>query len=116
MSLGINGQDHLIDRGIGAVGPVAAVVENHDVARAGQALGDPVGVVLGEQRLILSGAGGIGARIAPAIEEVAAFAAFAPRVPGGFGGARAVIDDPELAEVMDAEGYLIEIGVKSHPV
>src|SRR5262249_10234222 len=84
---------------------------HEDAPFAGQPLGNPVGVVLREELLILLCAGAIGAGIAPAIEQIAAFAAAAANVAGGLRRGRAVIDDPEFAKFMDAHGNLIEIGI-----
>src|SRR5437879_4061067 len=86
------------------------------MAFAGKALGNPMGVVLGEQFLVLFLAGAIRAWIAPAVEQVAAFAAAAARMSRRFRCRRAMIDDPEFAEGMDADDKLIEIRIIGHGV
>src|SRR5262249_52773735 len=84
--------------------------------RAGKTLGNPVGVVLGEELLILLLPSAVGPRIAPAIEQVAASAVAAAGVAGCLGSGRAMVDDPEFAERPDAHRDLIEIGVVGHAV
>ena len=78
-----------------------------------QPLGNPTGVVLGEQSLIDIRASPICPRINPAVKQIAPRAAFAPFVTGSFGRGGAVIDNPDFAEVVDADDKLIEIGVVS---
>ncbi len=70
-----------------------------------------MGVVLGEELLVGLGAGPVGARVAPAIEQVAALAAAAAGVAGRLGRRRAVVDDPDLAERVHAHHDLVEVGV-----
>ena len=55
------------------------------VALAGQALGNPMGVVLPEQPLAGVAAASVGLRIAPAIKEIATSSALATAVAGGLG-------------------------------
>src|SRR5579884_1877075 len=86
------------------------------MSRAGETLGNPVRIVLPEQLLVRLGAGTIGPRIAPAVEQIAALAAAAACVAGRFGRRRAVIDNPELAEAVNADSNLIEFGVVGHAV
>ena len=81
------------------------------MSRAGKALGNPVGVVLVKELPVRLRPRPIGPRIAPAIEKIAALAPAAAVVAGRLGGRRAVIDDPELAELPDAHGDLIEIRI-----
>ena len=76
----VDGENDLVDRRVIARRPAAAVVEDEDVPCAGIALGDPLGVVLGEQSLIGLRAGAVGERVAPAVEEVASLAALPARV------------------------------------
>ena len=75
-----------------------------------------MGIVLGEEPLIGLRAGAVGDRVAPAVEEVASFAALSTGVGGGLGGCRAVVDDPELTERADADHDLIELGVVGNRV
>src|SRR5262245_46951780 len=70
-----------------------------------------MGVVLTEEPLVLFLSRAVRARIAPAVEQVAALAAMAALVTGGLGGRCAVIDDPEFVEVGDADHDLIEVRI-----
>src|SRR5437868_5266073 len=99
-----------------AARPSGAVIEQQNVTCPRKALGDPVGVVLGEELLICFRAGAVDARITPAIKKIAAFAATAALVAGRLGGCRAMVDDPELAEFPDADHDLIEFGVVGYAV
>ena len=91
--------------------PAAPVVEDEDVPFAGKPGRYPVGIVLVEQPLIHFRAVAIGTRIAPSVKQVAPLATAAPLVTGGLGGRRAVVNDPELAECMNADHDLVELGV-----
>ena len=53
----------------------------------------------------------MGARVAPAIKQVAALAAVPPGMAGGLLLARAVVDDPNLAEMADGDHNLIQFRV-----
>src|SRR5205807_7014674 len=71
MPLRIDGKVYLIHGRIIAGRPLAAVVEDEHVSFTGKTPGNPMGVVLGEKLLVLFLPRAIGARIAPAVEEVA---------------------------------------------
>src|SRR5262249_7742512 len=58
-ALAVDGQDDLVHRRVRPPGAPHAVVEDEEVAFAWQPLGDPVGVVLAEQLLVLDGAGAV---------------------------------------------------------
>ena len=102
-AVGVYGRNDFLDRRVISAGAPAAVVEDEDVPLAGQAGLDPLGVVLDEELLIGGGSGVVGLRVAPTVEQVAARA-------GGFGGGGAVIDDPDLPEVVHAEDDLVQLG------
>ena len=70
-----------------------------------------MGVVWIEELLVglRPGAGREG--IAPSVEQVAPLPATAALVAGGLGGRRAVVDDPDLAEIPGAQHDLVELGV-----
>src|SRR5262249_28452051 len=87
------------------------VVEDEQVALARQAARDPLGVVLDEQRLVVLGARAVGARVAPAVEQITTLDRAPATLAGGLGGGRAVVGDPDLAEVLDAADDLVEFGV-----
>src|SRR5262249_53467105 len=114
--LRIDRRDDLVHRRVGAAGAAHAVVEDQDVAGAGGGLGDPVGVVLAGELLVLVAAGAVGPRVAPAVEQVAALAVAAALVAGRLGGGGAVVEDPDLAELVDAEHDLVQLGVVGHGV
>src|SRR5262245_2436439 len=76
-----------------------------------QSFRDPVRIVLSEQTTIGSPSCPIRLRIAPAIEQVASLAGSSPRAPRGLHRGRAVIDDPDLAEIAEADDDLVEVGV-----
>src|SRR5205823_3848936 len=78
-------------------------------------------VVLAEQLLVRGGAGTVRARVAPPIDEVAAFTTLAAGVCGRFRLRRAVVDDPDFVELVNAQYDLVEFrvvgdGVGVHPV
>ena len=56
-------------------------------------------------------AGAIGLWVSPTIEEIAALSMFAAIVAGRFGGGRAMVDDPDFAELAGAQHDLIELSV-----
>ena len=112
----LHGQHDFIDRGVHAVGGAAPIVEDQHVAFAWQPLGDPPGAMLGKQPLVRVGSVAVRPRIAPAIEQIAAHAAPPAAMRGRLGRSRAVIDDPNLAELMDAQHDLVEIGVVGNRV
>src|SRR5205807_1488286 len=101
-------ENDLVHRRVRASGPASAVVEHQHMSFAGESLGNPLRVVLKEEFLVLGASGAIGARVAPAIEKVAASSVAAALVPGGLGDA--VVDDPNLVEFGAAEHDLVEIG------
>ena len=59
----------------------------------------------------VAGAGPVGLGVAPPVDEVAAPAVLAAGVPGRLRLGRAVVDDPDLAELVDADEDLVEVGV-----
>ena len=73
-------------------------------------------VVLGKQPLVGGRTGVIRLRIAPAIEQVAAFPATSPRVTSSFRDGGTVIDSPEFVEAQHAESDLVELGVVGNRV
>src|SRR5262245_58404850 len=77
-----------------------AIAKDQQVPFARQALGDPMSAVLSEQLLVLGAAGAIGARIAPAVEKTAAFAAAPAFAARRLRGCRTVVDHPDFAEGM----------------
>jgi len=79
------------------------------MARAGQPLGNPGGVVLEEQLLVFLRAGAIGARVAPAVKQVAALAGFAALVLA----ASAVVVLWSMIQTSLSEGTLIMIWSRS---
>src|SRR4051812_16403185 len=99
----IDRRNDLVNRRVSAVRPARAVVEDEDMSFARKTAGYPVRVVLGEELLIGDRPRTVDARIAPAVEQVAAFAALAAGVTGRFGRRGAVIDDPDLAEIVNAQ-------------
>src|SRR5262245_66167456 len=81
-----------------------------------ETFGNPMRIVLSVQALVCGGAGSIDPRISPAIQEVAALTAAPAGSARGFLGGRAVIDDPDFAEVPETHQHLIQIGVVRHRV
>src|SRR4051812_27110162 len=73
--------------------------------------GNPVGIVLAVQPLIVCCSRTINPRISPSIQQVSAFAALAPCVSGSFTRGSSMVKNPDLAEVAKTHEYLIEIGV-----
>src|SRR5262249_16715649 len=115
-ALGINGQNNLVHGGVRAVRPIRAIIEDEHVTRAGQPRGNPMGVVLEENLLVADIASAEGARIAPPIKQIAALALFAAHVTGGLRCRGAVVDDPKLAEAMDADHDLVQFGMVGEAV
>ena len=87
------------------------VVKYEHVPGAGQSFGNPVSIVLDEKLLIASGASAIDLRITPAVEDITPFSAPPAGVPGSFGRRGGVIDNPDFAEVVNADHDLVEPGV-----
>lgn len=77
---------------------------------AGQAFGDPVNVVLGEEFLVTFKSCTVGDGVAPAVEEVAAFSGFAAYGCLCFCCSGAVVDDDNFVVAEEAEGNLVEFG------
>ena len=77
---------------------------------------NPVPVVGSKKLLVRGNAGTIGPRITPAVQQIAPLPRAAAAMAGCFGRGRAVIDDPDFAERMDAHHELIEFGVKGDSV
>src|SRR4051794_29392697 len=96
--------------------PVWAIVEYQDVPRARQPFWNPMRVVLRVELPVRFRAGAVSPRVPPAVEEISAFAAAPALMAGRLGSRRAVVDDPELAELPNADGDLIELGVIGHAV
>ncbi len=94
----VEGCDDLVDGREFGVPPIVAVVVEQDVAAARQALGDPMSIVLTEERPVSGCAHAPRLRVAPAIEQFT-------RV------SRVVRDDPELAEREAADDNLVELCV-----
>src|SRR5262249_53805779 len=67
-SLRIDRRNNLVDGRIVAAGSSSPIVEHEDVAFAGKACGNPVGVVLCEKPLLRFAAGAMGPGITPAIK------------------------------------------------
>ena len=80
---GVHRRHDFVDGGVAAAD---AVVEDEDVAGAGAVRFDPVGVVLLVELLVASGAAVVLRRIAPAVEDVAAFVVASAGVAGGLRG------------------------------
>src|SRR5262249_15196478 len=112
----VAGKNDLVNRRVRAAGPLHAVVEDQSVSLPRQALVDPLRVVLAEQLLVLDRAGAVGTGVAPAVEDIAALAVAAALVAGGIGRGRAVVDDPDLAELVDAQHDLVQLRVVGHAV
>ena len=83
---------------------LVAVVEHEDVPRAGQALGDPLRVVLVEELSVLGRTAVVDGGIAPAEAQVPGGA---PCRPGG----ERVVDHPDLAGSAEAHDDLVALGV-----
>ena len=81
------------------------------MARTGLPLGNPVGVVLPEQPLIGRRTRAVCARISPAVQEIAALALLAAAAPGRLRRRGAVIENPDLAEIPQADDDLILLRV-----
>ena len=81
------------------------------MAGAGIAVGNPLRVVLLDELLVAHRAATVGGGIAPAINEVAAFALLAAGVTGGFFRRGAVINDPNFVAATGAEHDLVERGI-----
>src|SRR5262249_36928798 len=111
LALLVNWQNNLIDGGKLTARPASAVVENQDVPFPRYSFGNPVGIVLEVKLPIIALAGTVQLRIAPAIEQVAALATLAAGMTLGLGRGRAVIDDPELAHLVDRQHDLVEFRV-----
>src|SRR5262249_28051298 len=95
---GIEGQLELVDRAVLLARALRPVVEDPHVARAGEPGGDPLGLVLVEELSIGLGAAPVVARIAPAVEQVAALLPGTAARPARLCGGGRVIDDPDLVE------------------
>ncbi len=112
----IDRRNDLVYRRVSAVRPARAVVEDQDMSFARQTAGNPVRIVLGEELLIGDRPRPVDAGIAPAVEQVAAFAALAAGVTGRLGRRGAVVEDPDLAEIVNAHQNLVKLGVIGHGV
>ena len=77
----------------------------------GKAVRNPLRVVLLDELLVTCRAATVSRGIAPAINEVAAFAVLATAVARGFLGRRAVVNDPNLVAAADAQGDLVKLFV-----
>src|SRR6185437_95799 len=72
--LAVDWRDQFVDRRIISVRPVSAVIEDQQVALTRQAARDPLGVVLGEERLVCLGTGAVDAGVSPSVEQIATLA------------------------------------------
>jgi len=86
------------------------------VSCAGKTGFDPAALVLEVEFFIAGVSSVVGLGVAPAVEEIAAVAVDATLVACRFLGGGAVVDDPDLVEVMGADEDLVELGVVIHGV
>jgi len=93
-----------------------AVGEDKDVAFAGKARFDPAALMLEVEFFIADVSSIIGLGVAPAVEEIAAVVVDASFVACCFFRSSAVVDDPDLIEVMGTNEDLVELGVVVHGV
>src|SRR5690242_16788176 len=91
-----------------AAGPI---VEHQQMAFAAKPFRNPLDVVLEEETLLEPGALVIDSRIAPAVEEIPAFAPTPAQMTTGFLGGGAMINNPDLVKVRTAQSELIQVGV-----
>src|SRR5262249_18386419 len=111
VSVLIYGKDQFVDGREVAIRATCAVVKDKKVAGPVQALRDPIGAMLTKKLLIVRHAGAIGARVAPAIEQIAASAPPPAAVPRRLGRGSAVINNPHLIKREHADDDLIQLCV-----
>ena len=101
----VNRRGDLVNR---RIIPSQAVVENHNIACAGQSRCNPFCIVLLVKSLTVPRPCIICGGVAPAIKQVTAFATLSTTVTGGFRRGCAVVNHPGLAIPAHTEQDLVE--------
>ena len=92
------------------------VGEDEDVTSIWKTRFDPAALMLEVEFFIVGSSMVVGLGVAPAIEQISTVSAVATSVTSSLLGGRAVVNDPDLVEVMGANENLVELGVVIHGV